>query len=112
MPKALSLLRCILFTIPLIVLSTVAGGIVVLAVSGLKGSGRLVDAVTRLWARAVVAASLVRIRSTGTEQIARATTYIFCSNHLSYLDPPVILASLPHHFRFLAKKSLFPVPIF
>ncbi len=35
---------------------------------------------------------------------------MFVSNHLSYMDTPVVLAHIPLQFRFLAKRGLFQIP--
>lgn len=34
---------------------------------------------------------------------------VYASNHTSYMDTPVIFASLPFQFRILAKKELWPI---
>jgi 1-acyl-sn-glycerol-3-phosphate acyltransferase len=44
------------------------------------------------------------------EKIAAQGSYVFVSNHLSYMDAPVVLASIPE-FRFLAKSGLFKIPL-
>src|SRR5258708_21309638 len=46
----------------------------------------------------------------GLEKIHRGETYVFVSNHRSFMDIPVLLAYLPLQFRFLAKKGLFLIP--
>jgi 1-acyl-sn-glycerol-3-phosphate acyltransferase len=38
--------------------------------------------------------------------------YIIVSNHLSYLDIPVLMVSVPKNIRFIYKKSLTKIPIF
>jgi 1-acyl-sn-glycerol-3-phosphate acyltransferase len=53
----------------------------------------------------------VRIRLVGLERIDPKTSYIFMSNHVSNLDPPVIIPSIPQRVSVLAKASLFDVPI-
>src|SRR5262249_20008182 len=37
-------------------------------------------------------------------------TYVFVSNHSSYMDIPAILSKLPFQFRFFAKKGLYRIP--
>ncbi len=46
----------------------------------------------------------------GLERISPDGRYVFVSNHLSYMDTPVILANIPE-FRFLAKEGLFRIPL-
>jgi len=38
--------------------------------------------------------------------------YIIVSNHLSYLDIPVLMKTVPKNIRFVYKKSLTMIPIF
>ena len=40
----------------------------------------------------------------------RTTTTIYCVNHQSAMDIPVLFESLPVQFRFVAKRSLFNIP--
>lgn len=54
----------------------------------------------------------VRIRLVGMELVDPKTTYIFMSNHVSNLDPPIIIPSIPRHMSVLVKASLFRFPIF
>ena len=53
----------------------------------------------------------VRIRLIGADRFDPHGTYIFMSNHVSNLDPPVIIPSLPQRVSVLAKASLFRIPI-
>jgi 1-acyl-sn-glycerol-3-phosphate acyltransferase len=46
----------------------------------------------------------------GLEHLKPDTGYVFVSNHLSYMDTPVMLGTLPSDFRFLAKEGLFQIP--
>jgi 1-acyl-sn-glycerol-3-phosphate acyltransferase len=110
LPNALSWVRSLLFTIPLITAFTVGVGIAALAGALLGLRGDFQNRCLRLGAQMVLHASLVRVTVSGLEKIYPAKTYVFCSNHLSYMDPPVLLACLGHRVRFLAKKSLFSMP--
>lgn len=62
------------------------------------------------WARSLLAISGVKVTVVGREHIVANASYVFASNHLSYLDTPVVLANLPVQFRFLAKRGLFKIP--
>lgn len=64
----------------------------------------------RLWARIILWSALVRLRVEGAARVPRDTPVVFMSNHESWLDIPVLLASIPVQVRFLAKKSLFGIP--
>jgi 1-acyl-sn-glycerol-3-phosphate acyltransferase len=53
----------------------------------------------------------VRIRTLGLEQIDPKRTYIFMSNHISNLDPPITLPLIPRRTSVMVKKELFSYPI-
>jgi 1-acyl-sn-glycerol-3-phosphate acyltransferase len=48
----------------------------------------------------------------GTEHIKKGHSYIYVSNHTSFLDLPGIRMIIPGQFRPLAKKELLKIPIF
>ena len=53
----------------------------------------------------------VRIKLVGLEQLDPAKTYIFMSNHVSNIDPPLLLPHIPGRTSVMAKKELFSYPI-
>src|SRR5579862_4849102 len=53
----------------------------------------------------------VKVKTIGLEKIDPARTYIFMSNHISNLDPPVTLPLIPRRTSVMVKKELFKVPI-
>src|SRR5271166_476377 len=53
----------------------------------------------------------VKARTLGLEKIDPARTYIFMSNHISNLDPPIMLPLIPRRTSVMVKKGLFKVPI-
>ena len=65
-----------------------------------------------LWARLVVWCAGVRVEADlGT--LDPGATYVFLANHQSNLDIPVLFSALSgFNFRFLAKDSLFRIPVF
>ena len=48
----------------------------------------------------------------GRENIPKKGPYLVTANHVSYLDPIVIGAALPHKIHFMAKKELFKSKFF
>jgi 1-acyl-sn-glycerol-3-phosphate acyltransferase len=106
-----SFFRAYFITAPLIILSTVAFGLVSLVVSLFETTGRRQIALARVWARFLLWGSGVRVKASGLEKIAPDGSYIFVANHLSYMDTPVVLANIPVQFRFLAKSGLFRIPL-
>src|SRR5262249_8358716 len=47
----------------------------------------------------------------GLEHLDRSRSYIFLSNHVSNLDPPVLVPSIPGRCSVLVKKEVFRIPI-
>ncbi len=109
--KRMSLLRALLFTDPLVILATIAYGTVSLLVSFFDATGRRQMAVARAWSRSLLRIGFVHVEVEGLEKIAPNGSYVFASNHLSYMDTPVVLSNIPVQFRFLAKKGLFQIPL-
>ena len=53
----------------------------------------------------------VKVQTLGLEKIDPARSYIFMSNHISNLDPPITLPLIPRRTSVMVKKELFKVPI-
>ena len=53
----------------------------------------------------------VKIEVRGLEHIQPGQPYIFLSNHVSNLDPPVLIPVVPGRCSVLVKKELFRIPI-
>lgn len=106
----MSQLRTLLFSAPLIVLSTVVMGTLSMLASLFDGSGNSQHRIARLWAKSLLAFSCIRVRVEGIEKLEPKAGYVFVSNHQSLMDIPAILSRLPYQFRFFAKKGLFGIP--
>jgi 1-acyl-sn-glycerol-3-phosphate acyltransferase len=103
-------LRGLLIADPGVVLATIFFGSISLLVSFFDSTGRRQIRVARAWARTLLNVSGVRVKVEGLEHIDPQGSYVFISNHLSYMDTPVALANVPAQFRFLAKRGLFKIP--
>jgi 1-acyl-sn-glycerol-3-phosphate acyltransferase len=53
----------------------------------------------------------VKVRIEGREKLDPNRTYIFMSNHISNLDPPITLPLIPRRTSVMVKIGLFKVPI-
>lgn len=53
----------------------------------------------------------IRIHTVGLEKLDASRTYIFMSNHISNLDPPLMLPLIPRRTSVMAKKELFDIPL-
>jgi 1-acyl-sn-glycerol-3-phosphate acyltransferase len=65
-----------------------------------------------LWgAQAALQIAGIRIIVEGKENLEPGKTYIFMSNHVSNLDPPILIPKIPGRSSVLVKKELFRIPI-
>ena len=110
MVEAVSHLRSLLVTLPLIYVLTIFWGTLSLLVSLVEATGRAQHACARWWARSLLFVSRTRVTLRGVEQITPGRTYVYVANHQSYMDIPVLFAYLPGDFRIMAKTSLFYIP--
>jgi 1-acyl-sn-glycerol-3-phosphate acyltransferase len=53
----------------------------------------------------------VRVKTLGLDRLDPARTYIFMSNHVSNLDPPITIPLIPKRTSVMVKKELFKYPI-
>jgi 1-acyl-sn-glycerol-3-phosphate acyltransferase len=53
----------------------------------------------------------VRVQTIGLDKLDPAGTYIFMSNHVSNLDPPILIPLIPRRTSVMVKKELFSYPI-
>ncbi len=95
---------------PLICLSTIVMGSISFCCSFFDKTGNTQHRVARAWARQLLAIGGVRVRVEGLENIEPGGSYVFVSNHVSFMDTPVLMANIPVQFRFLAKQGLFQIP--
>lgn len=108
--NAFALVWSLVIVDPLIALSTILCGCVSIVISIFDSTGDKTLVVARFWARTLLFFTGVRVEVEGLEKIDREGHYVFCSNHLSYMDTPVVLTHIPVQFRFLAKEGLFKIP--
>jgi 1-acyl-sn-glycerol-3-phosphate acyltransferase len=65
-----------------------------------------------MWgARAGVWITGVRVETVGLDQFDHSRSYIFMTNHVSNLDPPIQVPLIPKQTSVMVKKELFKVPI-
>jgi len=95
-----------------VVVVTIPLALATLAVAALKSNARLIDRITKLWGRLIIRAAGIDLRAENTERVDRQQRYIIIANHYSYFDIPCIFAAIPQPIRFMAKISLFKIPIF
>lgn len=78
-----------------------------------QSTSPIIDRIIRVWARTLIAAAGIELHTENLERLDPAKRYILVCNHYSYLDIPCILAAVSTQpIRFMAKISLFKIPIF
>jgi 1-acyl-sn-glycerol-3-phosphate acyltransferase len=123
-------LRSNLLYAPPFLLSTAFFGSLALLASLFDKPGSLQHRIARRWAKACVFFSGAKLQIVGLENIdsylrahpkkshmvsaegnrIEGESAVFAANHTSYMDTPVIFASLPFQFRILDKKELWTLP--
>ncbi len=74
--------------------------------------GHLTHRIGVFWLRGILLVSGVKIEARGLEHLRRHASYVFAANHRSQFDIPVLAVVLPYQIRWLAKESLFRIPLF
>lgn len=65
-----------------------------------------------IWSWIFSMLTFIRYDFHGRNNIQKRTSYIYVSNHTSFLDIPGIRLMIPGEFRPIAKKELLKIPIF
>ena len=100
-----------LIQIPVMALATAFFGCVSLICGLWDRSGSQQHFVARQWARTMLRIALSPVEIVGADNIPAAPAVaVYGSNHLSYMDTPVLFAKLPFQFRILAKQGLWKIP--
>jgi 1-acyl-sn-glycerol-3-phosphate acyltransferase len=107
---SISYLIALLIRDPLVLVCTAVLGSISLIVSLWDTNGDSQMKVARVWARMVLFFAGARVKTIGLERIEKGVSYVIVSNHISYMDTPLLLAHLPVNFRFMAKQELCNVP--
>jgi 1-acyl-sn-glycerol-3-phosphate acyltransferase len=81
-------------------------------VAMVRSTSPVIDWIIRVWAKSIVWGAGIELRTENIGVIQPNQRYILVGNHHSYLDIPCIFAAVPQPIRFMAKVSLFKIPIF
>src|ERR1041385_4659725 len=101
-----------LWTAFVAIFASIAAGMGVIVVSIFSTKSPLIDSLNRWWARSILWAAGVELHREGMDKIDPQKRYVLVSNPSSYFDIPCILVAVPQPIRFMAKASLFKIPIF
>jgi 1-acyl-sn-glycerol-3-phosphate acyltransferase len=100
-----------IFTFIVMIVSTAILGTLATIGSLLRRQSDISIHLARLWSRLNLAATGLRPEYSGLENASKSTPCIFLANHQSTLDIWLLLMILPFSTRFVAKDSLFRLPI-
>jgi 1-acyl-sn-glycerol-3-phosphate acyltransferase len=89
----------------------VLAGIVGIPYSIVAGNVNRLYRVAMAIARAGTRAAGIRVEVSGQQNVPPGASCIFLCNHVSNLDPPVILPAIPGRSSVLLKKELMRIPI-
>ncbi len=77
-----------------------------------RSTSPAIDRIIRWWAKSIVAAAGIDLQTENVDSVRADHRYILVSNHYSYFDIPCVFAAIEQPIRFMAKISLFKIPIF
>ena len=99
-----------LLTLGFWTIATPLAALVMIPHALLTGNADALYAVAMWIVRVGIKLSGVRLTVRGRERLDPRQTYIFMSNHVSNLDPPLLVPALPKRTSVLVKKELFRIP--
>jgi len=108
------MLRGLLTVVTFVVSTTTLGLAAILAglvMRTLTGRREIVFQIGKVWARIHLAVMGIRPEYVGIEHARSSEPRIFLANHLSTLDIWALAPALPDTTRFVAKKSIFWIPV-
>jgi 1-acyl-sn-glycerol-3-phosphate acyltransferase len=95
-----------------LVLITFTFASLIILVSYLGPGGESIQRLCRAWGRILLWIGHIPVQVEGLEHLKEGQAYVYAANHRSNFDIFVLIALLPGRFVFIAKKSLFQIPIF
>lgn len=87
-------------------------GTIALLVGLVYPSRRVIAFAAVVWSRVVLSLAGVRLTIEGKELVGDRVARFYMGNHQSALDIPILLMALDGHVRFMAKDTLFRIPVF
>jgi 1-acyl-sn-glycerol-3-phosphate acyltransferase len=93
-------------------LATLVTAPLVIAISLIRSHAEVIDRLIRLWAATIVRSAGIELSIENRERLSDDRRYVLVANHHSYFDIPCLLAAVPQPIRFMAKASLFKIPLF
>jgi 1-acyl-sn-glycerol-3-phosphate acyltransferase len=94
-----------------LVLLTMWASIMVIFWSYVDRDSPMIQRACRWWGRTMLKVAHIPVQVEGLEHLQPGQAYVYAANHRSNFDIFVLIAKLPGRFVWVAKKSLFQVPI-
>jgi len=94
-----------------LVLLTLWAGMLVICWSYIDRDSPMIHRSTRWWGQNLLRVAHTPIQVEGLEHLKPGQAYVFAANHRSNFDIFALVSVLPGRFLWVAKKSLFHIPI-
>jgi 1-acyl-sn-glycerol-3-phosphate acyltransferase len=101
-----------LYILPCFIILSFVFSLLALVAAFFDSNGNLSHRAAALWATSVLILSGVRVKIFNLDLLTPGQPYIFAANHQSAFDILALLSRLKVQFRWLAKESLFNIPVF
>ncbi len=95
-----------------LVIITVIFGSLAILFSFIDPSRKLSQVMAKWWGKTLLYFGRIPVQVEGLEHLVPGQTYVYAANHRSNFDIFVLIALLPGKFLWVAKKSLFQIPLF
>ncbi len=74
--------------------------------------GKVVYVLYKIFGNLILIIAGVKVIVEGKENVSGKDANFYISNHMSYLDIPILMKALPGNIRFLYKSSINKIPVF
>ena len=108
-------LRTLLATITgnlYLIVGTLFFSVVSILVAPIPPRGNWTNRAARAWAKGLLWSSWIRLDVSDPPPAGGTERFVIMANHQSLFDIPALLAAIPGQSRFIAKRSLFKIPVF
>lgn len=102
-----------------LLVGTLFFSVVSILVAPIPPRGNWTNRAARTWAKGLLWASWIRLETRNAEIVGSPGAqgggggrFVIMANHQSLFDIPALLAAIPGQSRFIAKRSLFKIPVF
>ncbi|HEU5451818.1 MAG TPA: lysophospholipid acyltransferase family protein [Terriglobales bacterium] len=101
----------ILLTLAFWIVATPIGALIAFPWTLMTGNSGFLYRVGIWIVRGGMRLSGVRAQIVGRERLDPSTSYVFMANHVSNLDPPLLVPAIPRRTSVLVKRELFRIPV-